>query len=44
MWNKKMRAVLVQQKCAKEIEDMSEFLEVMKSSEKQESWRTPIAY
>ena len=36
VWKKKMKAVLVQQKCAKAIADPSEFPEVMKSSEKQE--------
>ena len=36
MRKKKIRAILVQQKCAKAIEDPSEFLEVMKSLEKQE--------
>ena len=37
MWKKKkMRVVLVQQKCAKVIRDLSEFPEVMKSLEKQE--------
>ena len=36
MWMKKMRDVLVQQKYAKAIGDLSEFPEVMKSSEKQE--------
>ena len=40
MWKKKMKAVLVQQKCAKAITDPSEFLEVMKSSEKQEILET----
>ena len=35
MWKKKMRVVLVQQKCAKVIRDPSNFPEVMKSTEKQ---------
>ena len=34
IWKKKMKAVLVQQKCAKAIADLSEFPEVMKSSDK----------
>ena len=37
MWKKKMKATLIQQKCAKAIADPSEFPEVMKSSEKQEN-------
>ena len=36
IWKKKIKAVLVQQKCAKAISDPSEFPEVMKASEKQE--------
>ena len=36
MWKKKIRAVLVQQKCAKTIGDPTDFPEVMKSSDKQE--------
>ena len=36
MWKKKMRVVLIQQKCAKALGDPYEFPEVMKSSEKQE--------
>lgn len=36
IWKKKMRAVFVQQKCAKAIGDPAEFPEVMKSMEKQE--------
>ena len=35
-WKKKMRAVLVQQKCAKAISDPFEFPEMMESSQKQE--------
>ena len=35
MWKKKMRAVLVQQKCAKAIGDPSEFPEMMKSFDNQ---------
>ena len=35
-WKKKIRVVLVQQKCAKAIGDPSKFLEVIKSLEKQE--------
>ena len=34
LWKKKMRAILVQQKCAKAIGDPVDFPEVMKSSEK----------
>ncbi|PON86502.1 hypothetical protein TorRG33x02_176960 [Trema orientale] len=34
MWKKKMRAVLVQQKCVHAIEDGSDYPEVMKASEK----------
>ena len=34
MWKKKMRAILVQQKCAKAIGDPSDFQEMMKSSDK----------
>ena len=40
MWKKKMRAVLVQQKCAKAIGDPSDFPEMMKSSDKQEILET----
>ena len=36
IWKKKMRAVLVQQKCAKAISDPSKFPKMMKSSDKQE--------
>ena len=34
LWKKKMRAILVQQKCAKAIGDTADFPKVMKSSEK----------
>ena len=36
IWQKKMKAILIQQKCAKAITDPSEFPEMMKSFEKQD--------
>ncbi|PON70937.1 LRR domain containing protein [Parasponia andersonii] len=36
IWKKKMRAVVVQQKCVHTIRDGSDFPEVMKASKKQE--------
>ena len=43
MWKKKMRAVLIQQKCAKAISDPSKFPEVMKSSKKHEIMENPYS-
>ena len=40
MWKKKMRAILIQQKCAKVVGDPSEFPEMMKSSDKQKILET----
>ncbi|PON38034.1 hypothetical protein PanWU01x14_315780 [Parasponia andersonii] len=40
LWKKKMRAVLVQQKCAKAVGDGSNFQELTKTADKQEVYET----